>query len=217
MDRRVKQKITSFFSHYKLLTVKKGEILAQAGSTPFFIFYIEDGLVKEYKVSRKGTETVLNYFKPTSFFSMSWVLTDIVNTYYYEALTDLVIRKVPKKEMEDFLQKNSDIALSLLRRIYTGLDGMFQHIEQLKTGDAYAKLLVSLMLFAKRFGKIEQNEIHIDLRLTENELASYAGLARETVSRELSKLAQQGLVVVDKHNLIIKDITAFQDKLSLLS
>src|SRR6266545_4746184 len=98
MDTAVLNKIDAFFIQFKQQTYKKGEILIRADDDPSGIFYLKNGVVKEYAISKKGDELVINIFQPISFFPMSWVINETHNIYFFEAMTDVTLWRAPKDE-----------------------------------------------------------------------------------------------------------------------
>lgn len=213
MDVNSKQKLDSFFKQYKNQKFKKGEILIQADNEPTGIFYLINGLVRIYTISSSGDELTLNVFKPISFFPMSWAINQTQNHYYYEAMTDVEVLKAPKDAVMKFIKDKPDILLDLLSRIYHGLEGYMMRMEYLLTGNAKAKLISELLIYAKRFGKIVGNQIVIELKITEKDLASQSGIARETVSREIHELKKLDLITFKNNKLIVNDLKKLENEL----
>ena len=58
MDEIIVKKIEAFFIQYKYQVYKKGEILIRADDNPQGIFYLKEGHVKKYAISKKGDEFV---------------------------------------------------------------------------------------------------------------------------------------------------------------
>lgn len=83
MEEALVKKIDAFFTQFKYQKYKKGEILIRADDDPTGIFYLKKGTVKEYAISKKGDEVVVNIFKPASFFPMSWAINNTYNRYYF--------------------------------------------------------------------------------------------------------------------------------------
>jgi len=104
----------------------------------------------------------------------------------------------------------------LLQRIYKGLDGYFLRMEYLMSGTAQARLIAEILIYAKRFGNEEKGKIIVGVKLTEKDLASQTGIARETVSREIHKLKDKGLVDFDKNILTVKSLVSLEDELMAL-
>lgn len=196
-------KIDIFFKAYKHQQYKKGEILIRADDDPVGVFYLKEGLVKQYAISKKGDELVVNIFKPESFFPMSWAINQAQNKYFFEALTDLDVWRAPKEEVLTFLKSNPDVLLDLLSRLYTGLDGVLTRMTYLMAGDAYVRLIAELLIYAQRFAKTQKM---IAITISEKELAAQAGMTRETVSREMKTLKDKGFIVANRNKLYISDL-----------
>ena len=61
--------------------------------------------------------------------------------------------------------------------------------------------------FKRKYGKIENGEIFIDLPINREDMANYCGITRETMSRKLSIFEHEGLIEIrGNKSLIIKDI-----------
>jgi CRP-like cAMP-binding protein len=53
------QELISLFKKGTKLTYKKGEFIIRPGDTPSHVYYIEEGLVKAYNISKYGEENML--------------------------------------------------------------------------------------------------------------------------------------------------------------
>ena len=217
MDNDITKKLDTFFKKYKPQQFKKGEILIRADDDPAGIYYLEEGLVRRYSITGNGEELMLNIYKPHSFFPMSWAMSDVHNTHFYEAMTQASTWRVPKEDMLRFIKQEPDVLYDLLRRVYIGIEGLWTHIEHLMSGNAYAKLLTAVIIIAKRFGKHEKDNIVIILNMKEKDLAAYAGMSRETASRELQLLKQKNLISYDKGTITITNMRKLENELTMLS
>lgn len=215
MDTSIVQKLNDFFSSYPLSSYKKGDVLIDAYQTPPGIFYIEEGIVRRFWIFENGSEITLNLYKPHSFLPMSWAIGNIANTHIYEALTDMKVRMAPKSDVLAFLKKEPEVLYDLLKRVYTGVEGLWSHIQSLTAGNSYTKLIASLIILAKRFGKMEEGTLVVQLKLGEQEIANYAGMSRETMSRELQKLKKKNMVSYGKGILTVKNIDLLQKEVLL--
>lgn len=202
VDEIIVKRLDDFFSNYKFQKYKKGELLIRADENPTGIFYLKKGIVKEYSISKKGDELVVNIFKSQAFFPMSWALNNTQNSYFFEATEDLELWKAPREDVIDFLQKNPNVTLDLLKRVYKGTDGMLIKIMYLMSGSAYARLITELLTHSKRFGG---NGLVLDI--TEGDLASRTGMTRETISREMKILKDKNIVKIEKNKVMILNLT----------
>lgn len=212
MDKIIKQKLDTFFKKFKHQIYKKGEILIRADEDPLGVLYIKEGTVKQYVISNKGEELVVNIFKPPAFFPMSWAINQIPNTYYYEALENTSCYKAPKDETVNFIKNNPDILFDLIQRVYKGTDGILIRMTHLMSKEAYTQVITELLINAKRFGK-PHGTLNIELNISEKSIANQAGIARETVNREIKILKDKGLVTLQKNKLIIGDLNLLEEEL----
>src|SRR3989344_4021843 len=144
---------------------------------------------------------------------MSWILNDVVSHYYFEALNEVTVWKAPKEVFLKFLKGEPEVLFDLVKRIYGGLEGYFSRMEYLMSGNAMSRLITEILIYARRFGKKGNNNIVVNLKLTEKDLASQTGIARETVSRELTKLKDKGLISFESNTLIVNNLLELESEL----
>ena len=211
MDEQISKRVETFFSSFKPQKFKKGEILIRADEDPTGIYFLREGLVKEYVISQKGEEVVVNIFKPNSYFPMSWAFSKTPNSYYFEAISDVVTWKAPVEKVLSFLQKEPTIVFDLLKRVYRGTDGLITRMTYLMAGSAYTRLISELLIQVKRFG--ENRDDQVQLHISEKDLAAYSGMTRETVSRELKLLKGKKLVTFSKNIMTIPNLHLLESEL----
>jgi CRP/FNR family transcriptional regulator, cyclic AMP receptor protein len=212
VNQEITAKIDDFFAKYKLRHYAKGQILILSGDQSDYVYRLVTGNVKQYDVTYRGDEIILNIFKPPAFFPMSLAINKVPNPYIYEAETDIEIRQAPAEEVIDFIKANPDVLFDLLSRVYRGVDGLLGRMAHLMSSSARSRLIYELVIEAQRFGEPQKNGEYI-VNISEKDLGARAGLSRETVSRELSKLKTEGLVAVRSKDLLLKDFSALERKL----
>lgn len=214
MSGLLEEKLDSFFFNFKKSHYKKGEIIIQANEIPQYIYYLKNGTVRQYIISEKGNELVLNIFKPLAFFPMSHALNNKPSIYYFESLNDVTLYRAPKDVVLDFIRKNPDIQFDLLVRLFKGIDGLLSRMAYLMSANAYKRLIAEILLYNKRFSQTELSAKSVTIDINEHELAALTGLTRETVSRELKVLKNKELIVFAKRKLTINDISLLESELS---
>jgi len=207
----VPKTIDNFFASYQLRKYTKGQILLLNWDDAKYVYYLISGRVKQYDVTHKGDEIILNTFKPPAFFPMSLAINQAPNPYTYEAETDLELRQAPVKDVIAFLKAHPEVTFDLLSRVYRGADGLLSRMAYLMASSAKRRLMFELLVACKRYGK--QTKHGFTLAMTETELAARAGLTRETVSREMKKLTNDSLVTIGSSNITIPDIDKYEIEL----
>lgn len=212
MDAKVADKINEFFNQFSTRQYSKGQILILSGDDTDYVYHIISGKVKEYDVSYRGDEIILNVFKPPAFFPMSLAINKVRNPFVYEADTDVSLKRAPADEVVAFIKANPDVLFDLMSRVYRGLDGLLNRMVHLMSSSARNRILYELIIEAKRFGETLANG-KCEISLNEKDLGARAGLSRETVSREISKLRGEGMISIGGKKITIESVDLLEAKL----
>ncbi len=211
MEKYFFEKIEIFFNQGKHILYRKGEIIIRPDDEPQGLYFVKSGFVKMNSIFEDGKQLTLNIFKANSYFPMMWAIADIPNEYSYEAFTDVELFRMEKEKVIKFLEKNPDVLYEFTRRILVGLDGLIKNIEQLFKGNAYQRVVAAIYLTGKRFGKIENGRILIDLPLTHQDIADMSALSRETTSIEMNKLRLEKLISYKTRKITIEKIKELEE------
>lgn len=213
MERSVSTKVAEFFSQYPLRTYRKGQILVHASDAPAGVYYLAEGRVKQYDVTYRGDEIILNTFKPGAFFPMSYAINRTINDYFLEAEADIAVRRAPADDVVGFIKANPDVLYDLLGRVYRGTEGLLGRMTHLMGGSARSRVLYELLIECRRFGAESDGGVRIEV--TETDIAARAGLARETVNREIHKLKQEHIVEITAKYMVVCDPAAISKLLGI--
>lgn len=211
INHKVLEKLSEFFADSDERTYRKGDIITFANQDPEGVMYLGEGIVEQYDVTPEGNKVVVNIFKPSSFFPMSWAINKTPNVYFFAALTDVKLKRAHPDKVAVFLQQNPEVMFDLLSRVYIGTDGLLRRLVLAASGIAANRLIFELLIEGHRFGDDASGSKKI-VKIKQSSLAARSGLARETVSRELHKLERDGLVKLTKHGIVLH-VKELEDKL----
>lgn len=212
MNTEVTEKVAEFFGNYPARHYPKGQILIFAKENPEHVFYITKGVIREYDVSYRGDEIIVNLFKPGAFFPMSWVMNKTENDYFYKTETETDVHLVPPEDALKFVKDNPDVMFDLMSRLYRGMDGLLGRIVRLMSGSAKSRLLYEIIVECRRFGE-DNGDDNYNLTINETDLAARSGLTRETVSREIKKMKAENLIKIDNKGIHVPNLTNLEKKL----
>lgn len=200
------RKLESFFSRFKKYHYKKGEIILRGGDTPYGVYFINKGYVKDYSISKDGEELILIIFKPGDFFPIIWAVNNTARTYYAEAMTSVEVWRAPREKFLEFITANPDVLLELTSKILIRFGGVLQRMEYLAFGNAYEKVASIVLICAERFGKKEGKNIVIQVPLTHKDIAELLGVTRETASIEMKKLEKKEIISYRSKFIRVKNL-----------
>lgn len=213
MENMLKTKMEEVFLGAKTLNYRSGEIIVRAGESPQYVYYIQSGFVRIYLLNEDGQELTLYVMGPGLIFSMVWALADIPNHYNFEAIMPTKVSYIPNKTFFDFVEKNQQLLMELMKINLYSLDGIITRMESLISGQASHKVAAAILFASQYFNctKTHKNLIN-NLPVTHNIIASFAGLTRETTSIEMKKLEREKIISYKRRALVINDLEALKRK-----
>lgn len=213
VNHTVKEKVAALFAESRVYSYGRGDSIIFAHQDPEGVMLLVEGAIEQYDLTPEGNKVVVNIFKPGAFFPMSWAINKTPNVYFFAALTDVKVKRANPDVVARFLQDNPDVLFDLLSRVYRGTDGLLRRLVLAASGVASSRLIFELLIEGYRFGE-ETPGSKRTIKVKQSSLAARSGLARETVSRELHKLADEGLLSLEKHGIVL-DMAALEARLDV--
>lgn len=133
--------------------------------------------------------------------------------YDVTAVSDLVLCCFRKRPFEEMMSKTPHVADRLLEMALDELDAAREWMLLLGRKSAREKIASFLSVLARRDAALRASKdiMAIEVPLTREEMADYLGLTLETVSRQMSALRREGIIVTTgKRGVTIPDFAALQ-------
>lgn len=202
-----------FLSQYPLRRYTKGRILISPDEEMTHIFFLEAGRVRKYDVTRFRDKVVISVLSAPILLPLSWALNKTPNLYYFETLTAVDVRRIPTDDINAYIKADPDLAYTLLKQVYSGLENTQRRVVYLTRGNARSRLLFELLIEARRSGEQQADGSYV-ITVSETDLAERAGLSRETISREFAKVFKLSDVCERQgRSIIIHDLHALDEML----
>ncbi len=189
-------------------SVPRGTVILSAGDRADAITIVNTGKVKASRYSEDGKEQIVYLFSEGDFFGEHGLFHDEAAPYQLEALTDVRLCQLFRTDFQDLLKAHPNIALQVL----TALSKRLHALEKTLGSQSLDSRVQALLLeFAEKYGRRQAGGLLVRLPLSREGIASYLGVARETVSRKFSQLELDGVIRAIGHkNIQILDLDALQ-------
>jgi CRP/FNR family transcriptional regulator len=172
----------------------RGETLVRAGDMAMPCANIQRGLMKICQTNPAGQEVIVGLLWPGDFVGAPF-LGPAEAGHDIVALTPVTLCQFPARVMERVLTDNPAMEHALLARTMAELARARARLGSLARATALARVAGFLVETAQRSGAGDGETIAaIDLPLSRGEMADLLGLTIETVSRQMSKLKQAGVI-----------------------
>lgn len=199
-------KLAEFLNSYHARKFQKGEIILVQGEIPECVYVIKKGVIKTYNLTSQGEEKPLSFNVVGEIFPIGWVYGQIKwAQYYYEAFTDCEIYCIPRDEFINFIRKDTDRLYDQVVDMANRFISFQMRLNALEQSKAINKVINTLHYLCLAYGKeVKDDQVKIDLPLTQQELANFMGLTRETTGIELKKLQKRGIISYRRQNYVVK-------------
>lgn len=191
-------------------TFKKGDYVIHPGETPPGIFYIYQGLVKAYDITKYGEENLLIIRKEGELFPLIWALTGQERHVIYQALAPTVCWQISFETFQTYLKSHPDALAPVLDMAIEMYRLHSERILNLEYRTVRERIISFLLTMSQRFGERTGDGLLISAPLRHQDIASSINATRETTSRELSALERKGLLKNTQSNITLLDLPALR-------
>jgi len=180
-----------------------GQIIYLEGEPATALFILERGWVKAARMSLEGREQALLFLKPCEVFGDVAIFTDTPYPATVMALEPVEVWAIDKSAILDLVARHNELAVAVIRHLagrvlyYVGL------VEDLSLRSVEARLAHTLLSHIEGDG----DRLVVPRRTwtTFDEMATRLGTVRDVLSRALRTLEQEGLLKVERHQIVILD------------
>jgi CRP-like cAMP-binding protein len=172
------------------------------------VYFILEGWVKIRTYNMDGKEVTLNILGKGELFGEMAPLDEVPRSTDVITLASTVIGNMPAQDFVQLLNTEAQAGIRLAQLMARRLRQVNRRL-RLRESDSVSRVADILLFLADGQGKQGNQGIEIP-NLPHRELSSLSGLARETVTRVLSKLERKGLISRDRDILNIPDINALE-------
>ncbi|WP_458413188.1 Crp/Fnr family transcriptional regulator [Schinkia sp. CFF1] len=194
-------------SRVKTAKYKKGDFIFHESDKAEAIFFVKSGVVKIKKSSSQGKELIVcikregNIFCEVSLFGKP----DACYPGTAQAISNTEVLYFLNSDLENIMFMYPDISIEMIRYMGKQLRSFTDILQDIALLDIYRKTIKTLERLAHEFGSKLTCGIKIDLPLTIQELANIIGSTRESVSRIISQLKEQGIISIEGKTITINN------------
>ena len=185
---------------------KKGDILIHEGSLNSNIIYLKSGLVKEYIRTPDDKEQILQIVKKYSYLGLQSLFGDRVNRYSYAALENIKVCYIDIGVFNRLIKENGEFAYQILVSVSRDSLNNFHRFMSQSQKKTYGKLADALLYFSQ----IIYESMEYQLPFTRQELADLIVISRESTTRVLVKLKEDGIISVEDRYIRILNADLLQ-------
>jgi CRP/FNR family cyclic AMP-dependent transcriptional regulator len=194
---------------FVLRSCRKNQIIFLEEETGSYMYLVLSGKVKVSKAGAGGKETILAIHRAGDFFGEMSLLDGKTAPATVSAMEDAKIISVSGSDFHKYLMPNEKVMLQIINVLCARLRQVWQ-TQSMSSSTAEARIRDGILQLARRHGIRDARGTIIDLKITHQELAEMVGTSRETVTRVLARLREEGIIQVDQRRITLLDSKALQ-------
>ena len=184
-------------------TFRSGEIIFHRDDPGQVLYVIKEGKVKIYLISPDGQEISLVVFGKGECFGEFAILDDLPRSANAVALEKVECYTLQRSDFHNAIMKNPKIAIQILEVLTKRLRTTNNMVEDLIFLDVYGRVAKKLLELAETHGTQVDDGVRIDVRLTQQDLASMVGASRESVNKVMGYFTDKKFISTDKHKITL--------------
>lgn len=192
------------------LNVAAGTLIYSPEEHGEVLFLLKEGRVRLYRLSPDGKALTTAMIEPGAVFGEMALLGQGMQDSFAEALADCALYVLSRRDVQEVLLADPRVSRRLLELVSRRLSATERKLEEFAFRNVPQRLASLLLQLAHVPPGRSAGPVTLPARYTHQQLAEMIGTYRETVTKVLNDLRQQGLVRMEHGHIQLVDTAALQ-------
>lgn len=175
------------------------------------LYLVATGKVKLVRHTSSGREVLLDILRGGEYFGNLAVISGQAYTETAIAQTDCCILQISAHNFERVLHGYPEVTMKVLKAVGQRLEESQEVVKQLSVLPVEQRIAAALLRIAKKLGEQKQTGMLIQLPFSRQDLAAMTGTTVETVSRVMSRFADEGLISTGRKWVVLNDLARLKE------
>ena len=190
----------------------KHEVIFQQGDQGEVLYLVQEGIVRITTESLDGEEAILGEVHACETFGELGLIDSAPRSATASAATDALTLQLPGSAFRDLLANDREFRDGVLMALSAELRRATRNLGELHFLDLPGRLASRLVMLAREAAPGVNDEVAIDKRYSQGDLAAMIGGTRQSVNRSLADLRTEGLIRLDQGRITIVDVSALESR-----
>lgn len=188
-----------------------GSQIASSDQPMTHAFFILDGAIRIFSMSKGGREHFLSLMRTGAFYGATSCIDGGPCQHEVVAEEDLTLLLLPASDFLEFLDSNREFRAAIFELVLSRYRSIFNMLDQYAFASPQARLAYRLLSLGRAYGVPGGNGTEISLKFTQDNLAAMIGLSRQGTHRILKAFRKDGLIRMDYGRIVLLDQDALQE------
>lgn len=168
------------------------------------IWLIESGVVRTFYAGPTGREITLALWTPGHFVGGPEIFGGGLHIWSADVEEDAELLFLSGKQIRHFIETIPAFAICIIEGLVSKGKCYSALVQMFGTRSVTERLAQLLIIFADTHGRKDGNRLHIEKRITHDQLANIVGSTRQWVTMTLDKFQKKGLISVSRQSIVIE-------------
>jgi DNA-binding response OmpR family regulator len=183
---------------------KKKDTIYREGEYPHALHYLKNGKVKLAKSSDYGKEFITHLAGPGEFLGYLALLENTAFTEEATAMEDSEVVMIPIEEFKKLINSNREVTNNFIKILSRNVLEQEERLLKLAYGNVRERVATVVYTLYEKYGNADSKRI--ELNISREELAGYAGIATESLIRTLSDFKAENIISNDGKIMVVDNL-----------
>lgn len=191
----------------KIVALRKNEYLFREGMEAKYFYFVHAGQIRIVKSADSGRMLALRLARRGSIIG-ELPLYQSNRVYIFDAVakTAAEVYAIEYPVLERYLEQNPLLAVNMLKLMARHMRKQHHKFRDLLLYGKKGAVYSTLIRMANSYGRKEDSGILIPLEMTNQELADYSAMSRESLNRLLGEMKRDGVIEYRDSFIFLRDI-----------
>jgi len=190
-------------------TVPKGNAVWMQGDPADYLAVVLSGKVMSWHEAPNGKAGAIGFWGAGDLAGLGDLGVTRTRQHTLRSIETCKLLTLPFEDFDDLVGKYPDLAKRAIHALSIRLRWVSQLAVGFTTASAEERVCAVLLALTQHFGVPHRQGVMIDLKITNEQLATICGLSRQFTNITLQTLRERGLVV-GKPGIILTDLAALE-------
>ncbi|ANE49575.1 response regulator [Flavisolibacter tropicus] len=181
---------------------KKKQIIYFSGNHPHYLFYIQKGGVRTFKINDDGKEFITGLYKEGEFFGYVPLLEGVTYKETAQAVEETELIMLPKSEFEEIIYHNTEVTKTIIKLLSHNIAEKEQQLLDIAYNSLRKKVANALLVMKEKVSQQQPSGVPA-IQLSRENMAALAGTATESFIRTLTDFRNEKLIDIKDGNVTI--------------
>src|SRR3954451_11032522 len=184
----------------------RGQVVLAQGQVADRVIVLRAGHAKVVAAGPEGEDVVVTFRGPGALLGEQAVVDGAPRAAGVVAVEPVDMLVVPASAFRRYLDERPRIALALVALLSRRLRDSDRRLVQFATSDTLGRVAARLVQLCDEHGRTRDGGVHIDLPLTQEDLAGWTGASLESTAKALRQMRRLHWVSTARRSITVHDL-----------